>query len=185
MPIADEDDGLVNTADRLSHLSVAAPAPKSAVCSNDHARKLSIVEVDIRFILWMRIDSIRIIFPLLCLRIHHLILNGPLHGFCRNVRCLLVSRDVEMDDTRVVAQGGLGILYKGEWRGCEVAIKKPVDPRAAMDSGLKEDFEREVTTEPMANILWAKNMNRIGMMYIRPFVCGFGAEYSFWNRCPF
>ena len=51
-----------------------------------------------------------------------------------------------MDDSRVVAQGGLGILYKGEWRGCEVAIKKPVDPRAAMDASLKEDFEREVGT---------------------------------------
>ena len=46
----------------------------------------------------------------------------------------------------MVAQGGLGILYKGEWRGCEVAIKKPVDPRAAMDASLKEDFEREVYT---------------------------------------
>jgi predicted Ser/Thr protein kinase len=52
-----------------------------------------------------------------------------------------------MDDTRVVAQGGLGILYKGEWRGCEVAIKKPVDPRAAMDASLKEDFEREVGSD--------------------------------------
>jgi predicted Ser/Thr protein kinase len=58
-----------------------------------------------------------------------------------------------MDDSRVVAQGGLGILYKGEWRGCEVAIKKPLDPRAAMDASLKEDFEREVGADALFQTL--------------------------------
>lgn len=43
-----------------------------------------------------------------------------------------------------IAQGGLGVLYRGEWRGCQVAIKKPVDPRAASDPGLKADFQKEV-----------------------------------------
>ena len=33
--------------------------------------------------------------------------------------------------------GGLGVLYKGVWRGCDVAVKRPVDPRSAMDPELK------------------------------------------------
>ena len=52
-------------------------------------------------------------------------------------------REIEMEDQDKVAQGGLGVLYKGTWRGCAVAVKRPVDPRAVMDADLKEDFRRE------------------------------------------
>jgi len=52
-------------------------------------------------------------------------------------------RDIELEADKK-AQGGLGVLYKGVWRGCEVAVKRPVDPRSAMDPELKEDFRREV-----------------------------------------
>ena len=38
-------------------------------------------------------------------------------------------QDIDLDPNKV-AQGGLGVLYRGIWRGCEVAVKKPVDPRS-------------------------------------------------------
>jgi len=50
----------------------------------------------------------------------------------------------QVEDLTRVAQGGLGILYQGTWRGTVVAVKKPVDPRVASDPALKEDFRREV-----------------------------------------
>lgn len=52
-------------------------------------------------------------------------------------------KEIDFHDQDKVAQGGLGVLYKGTWRGCEVAVKRPVDPRAALDANLKEDFRRE------------------------------------------
>ena len=44
-------------------------------------------------------------------------------------------------------------MYTGIWRGCDVAVKKPVDPRAAQDPELKEDFKREVCTKFVPNLL--------------------------------
>lgn len=51
--------------------------------------------------------------------------------------------EFDLESADKVAQGGLGVLYKAFWRGTEVAVKKPVDPRSAQDPALKEDFRRE------------------------------------------
>ncbi len=61
--------------------------------------------------------------------------------------------DMELDSDKI-AQGGLGILYKGFWRGCPVAVKKPVDPRSASDPALKADFQREVREHRMRACLY-------------------------------
>jgi len=55
----------------------------------------------------------------------------------------IFSWTIERDDTVNLTfenscfVGGLGVLYKGVWRGCDVAVKRPVDPRSAMDPELK------------------------------------------------
>lgn len=55
---------------------------------------------------------------------------------------MLISEiDLETDK---IAQGGLGVMYRGVWRGCTVAVKKPVDPRSGADSALRAEFQREV-----------------------------------------
>jgi hypothetical protein len=54
----------------------------------------------------------------------------------------IVLDDVE--DKQQVAQGGLGVVFRGVWRGCEVAVKRPVDPRAGCNPKLKAEFTREV-----------------------------------------
>eukprot|EP00288_Rhodomonas_lens_P012673 CAMPEP_0177694856 /NCGR_PEP_ID=MMETSP0484_2-20121128/3151_1 /TAXON_ID=354590 /ORGANISM="Rhodomonas lens, Strain RHODO" /LENGTH=357 /DNA_ID=CAMNT_0019205751 /DNA_START=25 /DNA_END=1098 /DNA_ORIENTATION=+ len=53
------------------------------------------------------------------------------------------DNEIEMEGSDKVAQGGLGVLYRAYWRGTEVAVKKPVDPRAGMDPKLKDDFRKE------------------------------------------
>jgi hypothetical protein len=50
--------------------------------------------------------------------------------------------DVELEDEKI-GQGAFSVVYKGVWRGCDVVVKKPVDPRAAMDPKLQAEFYQE------------------------------------------
>eukprot|EP00164_Ancoracysta_twista_P007621 GFYU01010854.1.p1 GENE.GFYU01010854.1~~GFYU01010854.1.p1 ORF type:complete len:353 (-),score=60.95 GFYU01010854.1:41-1033(-) len=57
--------------------------------------------------------------------------------------CAIIPIDPdELDCQDQIAGGGFGIVYRGEWRGTEVAIKKNFDPNVGHEE--RREFEEEV-----------------------------------------